>query len=130
MLPYHDRKALNSMKYTIVKQEEFLVIKVSGKTRGNEPLVARRILSRYLRERGIRVILDLKEVEGVELIALFGILHGIRKDIGLLQGDMKLCSMRPTLLIQLKEHGLDRMFTICKDEQTAKTSTWRIHVGR
>lgn len=115
------------MKYTIVKQEEFLVIKVSGKTRDNEPLVARRILSRYLRERGIRVILDVKEVEGVELIALFGILHGIRKDIGLLQGDMKLCSMRPTLLTQIKEHGLDRMFTICKDEQTAKKSTWKTH---
>ena len=118
------------MKYIIVKQEGFLVIKVSGKTRDNEPLLARRILSRYLRERGIRVILDLKEIEGGEPIALVGVLNSVRKEIGFLRGDLKLCSLRPTLLTHFKENRLERMFTIYKDEKTAKKSAWRTYEGR
>lgn len=124
-----DIEALNGMKYIIVKQEGLIVIKVSGKTRNNEPLLARRILSRYLRERGIRVILDLKEIEGGEPIALVGLLNSIRKEIGLLRGDLKLCSLRPTLLTHFKENRLDRMFHIYKDEQTARKSTWRSYGG-
>jgi anti-anti-sigma factor len=118
------------MKYTIVRQEGTIVIKVSGKTRDNEPLVARRILTRYLREQGIRVIIDLTGIEDSKTIALVGVLHGIRKEVGLLKGDMKLCSLRPTLLTNFKEHGLDRMFTICNDEQTARKSTWKTHDER
>jgi anti-anti-sigma regulatory factor len=117
------------MKYIIVKQEGLLVIKISGKTRDNEPLLARRILSRYLRERGIRVILDLKEIEGGDLVALVSVLNSIRKEIGLLRGDLKLCSLRTTLLTHFKENRLDRMFHICKDEQTARKSTWRSYGG-
>lgn len=117
------------MKYSIVKREGHIVIRVSGKTRDNEPLVARRILSQHLRENGIRLIFDLKDIEEGEPIALVGILHSIRKQTVLLRGDMKLCSLRPTLLTHFQRHGLDRMFTIYKDEQTARESTWRRHSG-
>jgi anti-anti-sigma factor len=118
------------MKYAIIKQEDIVVIKVSGKTRDNEPLLARRILTQCLREKGIRVIIDLKEIEDSKTIALVGVLHGVRKEVGFLKGGMKLCSLRPTLLSQFKEHGLDRIFTICEDEQTAMRSTWKNNVGR
>lgn len=50
------------MKYHIVKDADFFLIKISGETIKNEPLPAKRILSPYLKEKGIRVIMDLKEL--------------------------------------------------------------------
>jgi anti-anti-sigma regulatory factor len=115
------------MKYIIVKQQAHIVIKMKGTTRDNEPLLARRILSQYLRERGIQVILDLKEIEGGDPIALMGVLNSIRKEIGFLRGGLKLCSLRPKLLTHFKENRLDRMFTIYEDEQAARKTTWRTY---
>lgn len=128
-MPKDNREASNEMRYIIMKQGGHIIIEVSGKTRNNEPLIARKILSRYLGERGIRVILNLNGIEEGEPTALAGVLNSIRKEIGLLRGDMKLCSLPPALLIYFKENRLDKIFTICEDEQTAKRSTWRNYGG-
>jgi hypothetical protein len=45
-----------SLKYHIVEEADFLLIKVSGGTKKNEALLAKRMLSRYLKGKGIRVI--------------------------------------------------------------------------
>ena len=118
------------MKYHIVEDGSFFVIKISGEPRKNEALPAKRMLFPYLKEKGVRVIMDLKEIKNFEPIILLGFLNGIRKEINLLGGGLKLCSLKPEILNYFRENRLDQFFKICEDEEKAKKSEWRNHGKR
>ena len=113
------------MKYHIVKDNDFFIIKISGQTKKNEALQVKSILSSYIKERGIRVIMDLKELEKFEPITLLGVLNGMRKEVDLLGGCLKLSSLNPEILNYFKENRMDQFFKIYKDEEGAKKSEWR-----
>ena len=74
------------MKYDIVEEDGFFLIKISGETRKNEAVMAKGVLFSYLKEKGIKVIMDMRELEKFEPITLVGILNGIRKEVNLLRG--------------------------------------------
>ena len=113
------------MKYHIVKDNDFFIIKISGQTKKNEALQVKSILSTYIKERGIRVIMDLKELEKFEPITLLGVLNGMRKEVDLLGGCLKLSSLNPDILNYFKENRMDQFFKIYEDEEGAKKSEWR-----
>jgi len=100
------------------------LIKVSGETRKNEAVIAREGLSPYLKEKGIKVIMDMEELGKFEPNTLVGILNGIRKEVNLLRGDLKLCSLKPEILNYLKQNRLDHIFQIYEDREMAKRSEW------
>ena len=115
------------MKYHIVKDDDFFIVKISGQTKKNEALQVKSILSSYIKERDVRVIMDLKELEleKFEPIALLGVLNSMRKEIDLSGGSLKLCSLKPDILNYFKENRMDQFFNICEDEDGAKKSEWR-----
>ena len=113
------------MKYHIVKDDDFFIVKISGQPKKNEALQVKSILSSYLKERGIRVIMDLKELEKFEPITLLGVLNGMRKEVDLLGGCLKLSSLNPEILNYFKENRMDQFFKIYEDEEGAKKSEWR-----
>lgn len=101
------------MKYHIVEEDGFCLIKVSGETRKNEAVIARDGLSPYLKEKGIKVIMDMKELGRFEPGTLVGVLNGIRKEVNLLRGDLKLYSylIRGDYKNVLIDSGVDRNFS-------------------
>jgi anti-anti-sigma factor len=105
------------VKYHISKTPGLLHIKISGDTRKNEALPAKKVLSQHLREQGMKVIVDMKELNRVEPMALVGVLNAIRKEVRLLNGDLKLRSIRPEILHYFQVHRLDRIFQFCQDEK-------------
>ena len=107
------------MKYHIVEEGDFFLIKVFGKTRHNEGILAKRALFPYLRIRGIKTILDFEGLETFEPHVLVGILQGIRKEVHLLQGDLKLCSLKPEIRNYFKVNRLDQVFQIYENEEVA-----------
>ena len=113
------------MKYHIVKNDNLFVIKISGQPKKNEALQVKSVLSTYLKEKGIRVIVDFEEIEKFEPVTLLGVLNGMRKEIDLLGGCLKLCSLNLEILNYFKENRLDQFFKIYKDEEGAKKSAWR-----
>jgi anti-anti-sigma factor len=113
------------MKYHVVEDSGFVLIRISGKPKKNEALAAKRILFPYFKERGVRVIMDLKKLERFDPITLLGVLSGIKKEITLLRGDLKLCSLNPDMLNYFQENRLDNLFQIEKDEENAKKAAWR-----
>lgn len=121
---------MRGLKYHIVRNNDVILIELSGRTKNNEALLAKRMLSHNLKEKGVRMILNLKRLEEFEPIDLIGALNTIRKQIGLLRGDLKLCSPSPELLKYLRENRLDRIFQIYETEQTAKDSHWRNYAKR
>jgi len=112
------------VKYHIVEEDGFCFIKVSGETRKNEAVMARGGLSPYLKEKGIKVIMDMEELGKFEPITLVGVLNGIRKEVNLLRGDLKLCSLNPKVLTYLKLNRLDEIFQVYEDREMAKRSEW------
>jgi anti-anti-sigma factor len=118
------------MKYHIVEEGGFFLIRISGEPRKNEALPARRMLYPFLKKKGIRVIMDLKELENTEPIILLGVLHNIRKETNLLGGRLKLCSLNPDILHYFKENRLDQFFQIYENEEKAKKSEWGNHDKR
>ncbi len=113
------------MKYNIFEDKELLLLKISGETRKNEALLVRRDLFPYLQKKGIKVIIDLKELEKFELATLTFVLNVIKKEIKFLKGEMKLCSLKPNIITYFKENHLDLIFEIHEDEERAKKSKWR-----
>jgi anti-anti-sigma factor len=113
------------VKYHIIDEKGILFIKISGDTRKNEALLVKRALSPYLKRKGIRVIVDLKELGRIEFVGLLGVLSGIKKKVDLLRGDLKLCSLKPELLDYLRQNRMDQILQLCKDEEDARKSQWR-----
>ncbi len=108
------------MNYRIVEENGFYLIEVSGKTRKNEAVMARKCLFPYLKETGMRVIIDMKELEKFEPITVVGVLSSIRKEINLLRGDLKLCSLNPEIMKYITQNRLDCLFHIYENRETAK----------
>jgi len=113
------------MKYHIVKDDDFFIVKISGQPKKNEALQVKSILSSYIKGKDVRVIMDLKELEEFEPITLLGVLNGMRKEIDLLGGCLKLCSLKSEILNYFEENRMDRFFNICEDENGAKKGEWR-----
>jgi len=110
------------VKYQIVKEDEFLFIKVSGKTRKNEMLLSKSLLKPYLNDKGVKVIIDFKELEEFEPITLLGVLNTLKKEIDLLRGDLMICSLKPEMKNYLRENRLEQTFCIFEDAEKAKRS--------
>ena len=113
------------MTYHIVEESEFFFIKISGKPKKNEVVLAKNVLSSYLKKKGMKVIIDLKELEDFEPITLLLVLASIRKEIGLSRGCLRLCSLKPEIRNYFRENHLDQIFAIYEDEEMAKKSEWR-----
>jgi len=60
------------VKYHIVEKNGFVLVKISGKTRKNEAVLVKKSLLSYLQKRGIRLVVNLNELEKVEPTILLG----------------------------------------------------------
>lgn len=110
------------MKYRIIQSNKHLLIKISGDTIKNEALMAKRQLGPFLREIGIMVIIDLSGLEKCEPAVILGVLNGIKKEVGLNSGDLKLCSLIPEIEFYFKENRLDRIFNVYENLNRARES--------
>jgi len=110
------------VKYQIIKNGRTFIINLSGDTRKNESIILKKVFSPYFKERGIKVIVNLKKIEKVDLVTLLGVLTSIRKEIAFLKGELKLCSLKPEILNYFKENRLDHFFQIYEDEEKARKS--------
>ena len=59
---------------------------------------------------GILVIIDLSGLEEFEPAVILGILYGIKKEVSLNNGELKLCSLDPKIVFYFKENRLDRLW--------------------
>ena len=113
------------MQYDIIEGKNCFHIAISGKSRKNEPLLAKKMLLPFFKQKNIRLIIDLKDLREFDSVVMLGILNSIRKEVGFLEGDLRICSLNPELLNYFQQNRLDKIFYIYKDKENAENSVWR-----
>ncbi|MCD6225346.1 MAG: STAS domain-containing protein [Deltaproteobacteria bacterium] len=113
------------MQYDIIEGKNCFHIAISGKPRKNEPLLAKRMLLPFFKQKNIRIIIDLKDLREFDSVFVLGILNSIRKEVGFLEGDLRICSLNPELLNYFQQNRLDKIFYIYKNKENAEKSVWR-----
>jgi anti-anti-sigma factor len=110
------------MNYEFKEEGNILVIKLSGTAEVNDRLLTKESVTPYLQKSYPKVIVDLEEVGEKEAVSILGVLNVIKKEFQLMGGEVKLCSLRPSLYRYFKENRLDRIFDIVQPAEQAKRS--------
>ena len=110
------------MNYEFVCEEDFLILKLSGRAGVNERLSVKKRLAPYLQQSCKRVIVDLKGLGESEGIHVLGVLNTIKKEFELLGGEVKLCYLNPELYRYFRENRLDQLFEIAPSIEQVKQS--------
>ena len=110
------------MNYDFKYQDDFLIIKLSGSAEANERLLAKKNLLFSLRPSSRKIIVDLEDFGGRKGVYSAGVLNTIQKEIQLMGGEMKLCSLTPEVSRYFKENRLDEIFDIIPSIEQAKKS--------
>jgi anti-anti-sigma factor len=115
-------KGRSIMNYEFVYEEDFLIIKLSGTVEVNERLLAKESLTPYLQQSHQKVIIDLKNLAENGGVYIIGVLNTIKKEFQLLDGEVKLCSLKPELYRYFQENRLDQIFDIGQSVELIKES--------
>ncbi len=110
------------MEYEFVYEDDFLVIKLSGSTEVNERLSVKRHLAPHLHRSPQKVIVDLERLKETEGTYLLGVLNTVKKEVQLMGGEVKFCSLKPELYRYFEENRLDQVFDIVQSVEQAKKS--------
>ena len=110
------------MNYEFVYEEEFLIIKLSGSAEVNERLLTKESLTPYLQQSHQKVIIDLENLAENGGVYIIGVLNTIKKEFQLLDGEVKLCSLKPELYRYFQENRLDQIFDIGQSIEQIKLS--------
>jgi anti-anti-sigma regulatory factor len=110
------------MNYDFVYEEDFLIIKLSGSAEVNERLLTKESLIPYLQQSHQKVIIDLENLAKDGEVYIVGVLNTIKKEFQLLDGEVKLCSLKPELYRYFQENRLDQIFDIGLSVESTKQS--------
>ena len=110
------------MDYKFLDEEDFLVIKLSGSPEVNERLSVKEHLAPYLQGSNQKVIVDLEGLDEPGGVYILGVLNTIKKEFQLLDGEVRLCSLKPELHRYFQENRLDQIFDIGLSLESSKQS--------
>ena len=125
-----DQRRHRRMNYELEHQDDYLIIKLSGVARPNERLLIKKSLTSSLRLSDRKVIVDLRNLESGDAVYLVGVLQAIQKEVQLIGGKMKLCSMPAAMVRYFQENRLDRMFEVAPSIERAKKNLIEEKNGR
>ena len=118
------------MNYELDHQDDYLIIKLSGVARPNERLLIKKSLESSLRPSDRKVIVDLRNLESGDAVYFVGMLKTIQKEVQLIGGKMKLCSVPAAVIRYFQENRLERMFEVAPSIEKAKGSFIEERDGR
>ena len=118
------------MKYSISQGKNHVVIRVFGRSRNNEALMAKKVLSPHLQAKGVKVTLDLAGLGQSDPASLLGVLSGIRRQVNLRGGELRLCALNPGTRRYFAENRLDRIFRFVEDDGKTSDHGWSRHDKR
>ena len=122
MIGLFESKGRTVMNYEFVYEEDFLIIKLSGPTGVNDRLLVKEHLTSHLHQPNQKVIVDLERLKEAEGTYLLGVLNTVKKEVQLMGGEVKFCSLKPELYDYFQDNRLDQIFDIMQSVEQAKQS--------
>lgn len=113
------------MKCIIVDKKSYSVARFSSSVTKNVPSLIRSIVHAEFNGRRPKVILDAEELDDSgSMTTQLAIITAFKKEVDLMNGSLKICSLRPRIKNYMLNNGLDRIFDIYEDLNSAETSPW------
>lgn len=106
------------MKYRITEVGTWVVVQPSGVAENNEPLRVRHLFHRWLSRPGVRVIINLKQLEQLGVWEV-GLLISFKKEIDQRAGVLRLCQLDPALQGYFHNDRFTEQFAIYEDLESA-----------
>ena len=100
---------IGTMTYQVTQRKGWVIFRIKGKARNNEPLRAKRHLLSWLNVPGVRIVVDLSGLEELGVWEM-GLLNSLRKEVDLLKGTLRLSSLNPTLKSKFKRDRFAETF--------------------
>jgi len=106
------------VNYRIAEVNEWVVVHPSGKAQNNEPLRVKYLFNRWLTQKGIRVIVNLKELSRLGVWEM-GLLTSFKKEVDQRAGILRLCNLSPCLEGYFQNDRFAEQFEIYRDLENA-----------
>ena len=106
------------VNYRITELNGWVIVSPSGKAENNEPLRVKHLVKRWLSERGVRVIVNLKGLEELGVWEM-GLLTSFKKEIDQRAGKLRLCHLDRQLSGYFQEDRFTEQFEIFADLEQA-----------
>lgn len=105
---------IERVNYRITEVNDWMIVHPSGKAQNNEPLRVKYLFHRWLTQKGIRVIVNLKEISQFGVWEM-GLLTSFKKEVDQRAGILRLCSLNPRLQGYFQNDRFSEQFEIYPD---------------
>ena len=113
------------MKCNIIEKRDFIFVEIGGSLSKSVPFSVRDILHPWRNRTEPRIAVDLGGIdEDGDIIAQLAVITAFKKEVDLMNGFLKVCSLRPRIKNYLLKNRLDRIFDIYEDLNSAERSLW------
>lgn len=109
---------LNEVRYRITEAGGWVIVSPSGKAENNEPLRVRYLFRRWLTQSGVRVIVNLKQLEQFGVWEV-GLLTSFKKEVDQRAGVLRLCQLNPELKGYFHNDRFAEQFDVFDDLESA-----------
>jgi anti-anti-sigma factor len=106
------------VNYRITEVSGWFIVSLSGKAVNNEPLKVKYLFKRWLAEKGMRVIVNLKKIEELGVWEM-GLLTSFKKEMDQRAGTLRLCHLDPAVKGYFQNDRFPEQFEIYSDLESA-----------
>jgi anti-anti-sigma factor len=112
---------IERVNYRITEVNDWVIVHPSGKAQNNEPFRVKYLFHRWLTKKGIRVIVNLKEISQFGVWEM-GLLTSFKKEVGQRDGILRLCNLSPCLQGYFQNDRFAEQFETYRDLEGAMES--------
>ena len=113
------------MKCNIIEKRDFIFVEIGGSLNKSIPCSVRDILHPWRNRTELKIAVDLGGIdEDGDIIAQLAVITAFKKEVDLMNGFLKICSLRPRIKNYLFKNRLDRIFDIYENLNSAENSPW------
>ena len=106
------------VNYRITEVGDWVIVTPSGQAANNEPLRVRHLFRRWLTRRGVRVIVNLKQLEQFGIWEV-GVLTSFKRQVDQRVGVLRVCNLDPALQGYFNHDRFSECFDIYNDLEAA-----------
>ena len=113
------------MKCHVIEKNDFIIVEIGGLLNKGIPFSVRNILHPLRSRTKPKIAIDLGGIdEDADIIAQLSVIAAFQKEVDLMNGFLKICSLRPRIKNYLLKNRLDKMFDFYEDLTSAENSPW------